>query len=251
MENTAHRAIAVVGVGAVLPDAPNVAAFWNNLKTSRYSISDVSPDRWDPALYYDPDPSAPDKSYSKIGGWVRDYEWDPMKWKIAIPPRVADAMDGGQKWAVACTRQALVDYGYPNRKIDLDRTAVILGNAMAGEQHYFTVLRIYFPEYARELSESTSFAALPESLRRDITRELHSRIAKRLPEVTEDTMPGELANCIAGRVANVFNFRGPNFTADAACASAMAAITAASEGLVANDYDLAVAGGIDRNMGAS
>ena len=64
-------AIAIVGVGAVLPDALDVPAFWENLKTGRYSISEVTPDRWDPAKYYDPDPKAPDKSYSKIGGWVR------------------------------------------------------------------------------------------------------------------------------------------------------------------------------------
>ena len=38
---------------------------------------------------------------------------------------------------------------------------------------------------------------------------------------------------------------------DAACASAMAAISAALEGLVAKEFDLAVTGGIDRNMGAS
>jgi acyl transferase domain-containing protein len=35
MENTAHRAIAIVGAGAVLPDAPNVAAFWQNISTVR------------------------------------------------------------------------------------------------------------------------------------------------------------------------------------------------------------------------
>ena len=63
------------------------------MKNGRYSISEVTPDRWDPALYYDPDHSAPDKTYSKIGGWVREYEWDPMKWRLPIPPRVADAMD--------------------------------------------------------------------------------------------------------------------------------------------------------------
>ena len=51
MENTAHRAIAIVGTGAVLPDAPNVAAFWSNVKNGRYSITDVTPDRWDPAFY--------------------------------------------------------------------------------------------------------------------------------------------------------------------------------------------------------
>ena len=32
-------------------------------------------------------------------------------------------------------------------------------------------------------------------------------------------MPGELANVMAGRIANLFNFRGPNFTTDAACTS--------------------------------
>ncbi len=41
MENTSYRAIAIVGVGAVLPDAPNVAAFWKNVKDGRYSISEV------------------------------------------------------------------------------------------------------------------------------------------------------------------------------------------------------------------
>ena len=132
MENTAYRAIAIVGAGAILPDAPNVAAFWENIKNGRYSISEVAPERWDPALYYDSDPSAPDKTYSKIGGWVRDFSWDPMKWHLPVPPRVVDAMDGAQKWAIACTRQALEDYGYPQRPLDADRTAVILGNAMAG-----------------------------------------------------------------------------------------------------------------------
>src|SRR5208337_2619826 len=251
MENTAHRAIAVVGAGAVLPDAPNVAAFWQNVKNGRYSISEVSPDRWDPASYYDPDHSVPDKTYSKIGGWVREHVWDPMAWRLPIPPRVADAMDSSQKWGISCTRDALEDYGYPKRPLNTDRTAVILGNAMGGEKHYFTVMRVLFPEYARELGESASFAALPESIRRDITRELHERMGTRLPEITEDSMPGELANCIAGRIANVFNFHGPNYVCDAACASAMAAISSAAEGLVQHDFDVAVTGGIDRNMGVS
>ena len=251
MEDTSYQAIAIVGAGAVLPDAPNVPAFWNNLKNGRYSVTEVTPDRWDPALYYDSDRTVPGKTYSKIGGWVREFEWDPLKWRIAVPPRVADAMDQGQKWAVACVREALEDYGYPKRPMDLDRTAVILGNAMGGERHYLTSLRIYFPEYERELEGSASFSALPEAVRREINRELHKRIAARLPDTTEDTMPGELANCIAGRVANLFNFHGPNFTTDAACASAMAAVSTAVKGLVANEFDVAITGGIDRNMGVS
>src|SRR5271167_3375154 len=250
MENTAHRAIAIVGVGAVLPDAPNVPAFWENVKNSRYSVTEVTLDRWDPAFYYDPDPSAPDKTYSKIGGWVREAPWDPMKWHLPIPPRVVEGMDGAQKWAIACTREALEDYGYPKRPFDLDRTAVILGNAMAGEKHYRTSFRVFFPECAHELSESASFAALPVASRNNITRELHDRMAQLLPEITEDSMPGELANCIAGRIANIFNFHGPNYVCDAACASAMAAISSAVEGLIQIDFDAVITGGVDRNMGA-
>jgi len=251
MENTSYRAIAIVGAGAILPDAPSVPAFWENIRNGRYSITEVNRERWDPELYYDPDPKAPDKTYSKIGGWVRDFTWDPVKWHVPVPPRVVDAMDGAQKWAIACTREALEDYGYPKRPLDPDRTAVILGNAMAGEKHYLTALRIYFPEYARELEGIASFAALPEPLRSEINRELHGRIVKHFPEITEDSMPGELANCIAGRIANLFNFHGPNYVCDAACASAMAAISSAVEGLVERDFDAVITGGIDRNMGAS
>jgi len=250
MESTAQRAIAIVGAGAILPDAKNVPAFWENVKAGRYSISEVTKDRWDPALYYDADHSVPDKTYSKIGGWVREYDWEPVKWHLPVPPRVVEAMDDAQKWAIACTREALEDYGYPHRPLNPDRTAVILGNAMAGEKHYLTALRVFFPEYAGELEASPSFAALPDSLRREITRELRERMAKHLPQITEDSMPGELSNCLAGRIANLFNFHGPNFVVDAACASAVAALNAAAEGLIENDFDVAVTGGIDRNMGA-
>ncbi len=250
MEDTSYRAIAIVGVGAILPDAPNVATFWQNIKNSRYSITEVTPDRWDSNSYYDADPNAADKTYSKIGGWVREYTWDPMKWHLPIPPRVADAMDVAQQWAVACTREALEDYGYPKRPLDLDRTAVILGNAMAGEKHYLSSVRIFFPEYAHELDDTASFAGLPEATRRHIQSEFRDRIGQRYAPITEDTMPGELANCMAGRIANLYNFHGPNFVCDAACASAMAAISAAIEGLVQNNFDVAVTGGVDRNMGA-
>jgi acyl transferase domain-containing protein/NAD(P)-dependent dehydrogenase (short-subunit alcohol dehydrogenase family)/acyl carrier protein len=250
MESTAHRAIAIVGVGAILPDAPNAPAFWSNVKTGRYSINDVPADRWNPKFYYDADTVAPDKTYSKIGGWVREYTWDPMKWKLPIPPRVSDAMDPAQQWAIACTREALEDYGYPKRVLDLDRTAVILGNAMAGEKHYLTSLRVFFPEYAHELEESSGFAALPESVRAEITEQFHERMSRHIAPITEDSMPGELANCMAGRIANLYNFHGPNYICDAACASAMAAIKSAMEGLIENDFDVVVTGGIDRNMGA-
>ena len=243
------RAVAIVGVGAVLPDAPNAHAYLENLREGRYSISEVPDDRWNPDYYYDPDPTTPAKTYSTIGGWVNDYEWDPLGWRLPLPPKVTDAMDRTQKWAIVASREALADYGYPNQPLDADRTAVVFGNAMGGEQHYLTTLPIYFPEYAEELREAPSFASLPEDVRGRILEELNTAVLNHFPPTTEDTMPGELGNIVAGRVANLFNFHGPNFITDAACASALAAIDAAIEGLENNDYDAVLTGGIDANMG--
>ena len=250
MTDSLDHAVAIVGVGAIMPDAPDAAGFWHNVTTGRYSISEVDPQRWDPALYFDPDPKATEKTYSKIGGWVREWTWDPFGWKLPIPPKVGDGMDDAHKWAVACTRMALIDAGWPDRPLDLDRTAVIIGNALSGEKHYLTAMRIMFPDLARELEHAASFAALPADVRSTIEGELHANLDAWLPVVSEDTMPGELGNCIAGRIANLFNLHGPNFTTDAACASALAAMDATVDGLLAHEFDVAITGGVDRNMGA-
>ena len=148
--------IAVVGVGAIMPDAVDAEAFWANITGGRYSISDVPPERWDPALYYSADHAEPDKTYSAIGGWVRDYPWDPIRWKLPIPPKVADQMDDGQRWAISAARSALVDAGWPDWNVDPDNVAVVIGNAIGGEKHYESNMRIELPEMLRDLESSPS-----------------------------------------------------------------------------------------------
>ncbi|MDR3574305.1 MAG: SDR family oxidoreductase [Anaerolineaceae bacterium] len=244
-----HKAVAIVGLGAILPDAPDVPSFWKNVQTGRYSISEVPPERWDPNAYFSTDLSEPDKTYTKIGGWVRGFKMDLLKWGIPIPPTTLSLIDQSQQWAIAASRQALLDYGYQQRKFDPLRTAVIFGNAMAGENHYATSLRVRAPQYMKALSEVPEFQNLPPAVQQALLAGMQAGIRRQVPAVTEDTMPGELSNVIAGRVANIFNLSGPNFVTDAACASSFAALQAAIAGLVENQFDMALTGGIDRNMG--
>ncbi|HEU4492132.1 MAG TPA: beta-ketoacyl synthase N-terminal-like domain-containing protein, partial [Jiangellales bacterium] len=251
MNDQPSTPIAVVGIAAIMPDAPDAAAFWQNICDGRYSISDVPPERWDPGLYYDPDHAAPDMTYSKIGGWVREFPWEPRAWRLPIPPTVAAQMDQGQQWAVAASRAAMVDAGWPDWDVDPERVAVIFGNAIGGEKHYQTTLRIHVPEYVRALDAAPSFGALPPDVRAAVVEEFRRGFLADYPVINEDTMPGELSNVMAGRVSNLFNLRGPNFTTDAACASGLAAMSAAVQGLVAGEYDAAITGGVDRNMGVN
>ena len=119
---TQPEPIAIVGISAIMPDAPTAQDFWSNIRGGRYSISDVPTDRWDPELYYDADPyTTEDKTYSRIGGWVREFPWEPMAWKLPIPPSVAAHFDEGQMWSVSAARSALLDAGWPDWGVDSDR----------------------------------------------------------------------------------------------------------------------------------
>ena len=123
---------------------------------------------------------------------------------------------------------------------------MIIGNAIGGEQHYRTNLRIQFPAFARDAGGSPVVCRAAADVRDAVLAETRASFLDRFEEITEDTMPGELANVLAGRVANLFNFRGPNFTADAACASGLAAMSTATQ-LQAGDFDAVITGGIDSN----
>ncbi|MEZ4539853.1 MAG: SDR family NAD(P)-dependent oxidoreductase [Chloroflexota bacterium] len=247
--NSADRAIAIVGVGAILPDAPSAAAFWNNVVGKHYSITETPPDRWSVADYYDPDPKAPDKTYTKIGAWVQGFAFD---WKrFRMPPKVAESMDEAQQWAVTIAADALADYGYPERPLDTERTGVILGTAMGGELHYTTSQRIFFPEYVRWLRNTPEFHKLSPAAQMALVEQFHEALQQDIPPITEDSMPGELANIVSGRVANILNLRGPNYITDAACASSFAAVEAAVQLLTEHKVDAVLTGGVDRNMGVN
>ena len=148
--------VAIVGMSAIMPDAPNGDAFWDNISGGKYSISPTPADRWDQALYYDEDHSVPDKTYSVIGGWVREFDWNPIAWRLPVPPMVATQMDEGQRWAISAARAALTDAGWPGWPVETDRVAVILGNALGGEKHYASSMRIRLPEMLRRLEESAT-----------------------------------------------------------------------------------------------
>ncbi len=81
--------IAIVGLGAIMPEAPTASAFWANITEGRYCITDVPKDRWDPDLYYDPDPRATGKSYSRIGDGSANSRGTPSAGASRCHPRSA------------------------------------------------------------------------------------------------------------------------------------------------------------------
>ncbi|MBA2665313.1 MAG: SDR family NAD(P)-dependent oxidoreductase [Bradymonadaceae bacterium] len=243
-------AIAIIGVGARMPGAHSAPAFWQNIVNGVYAIGEVPTNRWDASLYYDADPGEPDKTYSKIGGWVTDFTFDRRAFRL--PPKVVESMDITQQLTLEAAREALADAGYLDADFDRDRCAVILGNALGGDLRDTTNQRILYPEFGRVLQNVLVEAAagrLSEREQQALLDMVEARFKQGKLQISEDSMPGELANIVAGRVAQSFDLRGPNFITDAACASSLAALDAAVRGLRARQFDMALCGGADCAMG--
>ena len=243
--------IAIIGLGARLPGAMGVKTFWENVQNKVYAIRETPKDRWDPELYWDPDPEVPDKTYSKIGGWITDFEFDRKRYRI--PPMVIQSLDPTQTMCLETVHEALEDSGYLNKDFDRERCAVILGNAMGGDLRDRTNLRVAHAEFdmvMRQVMMEMASGKLSQTDMEKISELVEDRFKETLPTITEDSMPGELANVVAGRVASEFNLRGPNFITDAACASSLASVEQAVRGLQTGQFDMAVSGGVDRCMGA-
>ena len=239
--------IAVIGIGLRFPGSDSPEAFWDQIVSGRSGIRDVPTERWgDPNFYYDPDPKAPDKTYSRIGGFITDFEFDPLKFRI--PPSVAKQMDRTQQMAIACVGEALADAGLSPEKLKGRKVGIILGNSMGGESTDAFAQRVNLPKTLAHLDQSLAALDLDDATKESLIESFRSRYLADLPDITEDSLPGELANVISGRVANVFNLEGPNFTVDAACASSMAAVMNAAAALKDGKIDYAVTGGVDASM---
>ena len=238
--------IAIIGLGGIFPDANNIEAFWQNILEGRDSIGEVPVERWNPEFFYHPDREAPDRTYTKIGAFIRDFAFDSTRYKI--PPATAGKMDRTQQLAICAVDQALQDAKLSGEVLKEKKTAVILGNSMGGELTDLYALRIYAPWLADGLVRTPSFRDLPEESKRQVETSFQQLLGEAFPVVNEDSLPGELPNIISGRVASAFDLNGQNCTVDAACASSMAALTEAVRALRVGDVDVAITGGVDSNM---
>ena len=103
--------VAIVGIGCRYPggaDTPN--AFWQMIRSGVDSVSEVPSTRWDVDPIYDPDPSAPNKTNTRWGGFLDQVDqFDPQFFGIA--PREVATMDPQQRLLLEVTWEALEDAG--------------------------------------------------------------------------------------------------------------------------------------------
>jgi 3-oxoacyl-(acyl-carrier-protein) synthase len=197
-------AIAVVGMAARLPGAPDVAGFWDSLLGTGTAIAGVPPARWDCEQIYAPPGGGPNTSYSGVGGFIDHVDCFDQR-HFGIAPREAEAMDPMQRLFLQSVWSALEDAGINPRSLSGRRVGVFAG---VGNAEYTSLMR-------EARCDNDAYRAT-----------------------------GMALTLVANRVSYALNLRGPSQIVDTACSGSLVAVHRAIEQLRLGQCELAVAGGI-------
>lgn len=235
----ASAPIAIIGMACMFAQAPDLAAFWNNIIGAVDTIGEPLPN-WDAERYL-----ASGRIKTQYGGYLRElYRFDPREFGI-----MPNSMDGGepdQFLALRVARDALVDAGYFGPDVDHRDTGVILGHSTYLHRGQVTVIQT---DIVIDQTLEVLRAAMPQVDEAGLAR-VRAMLAKKIPPMNADTAPGLVPNVMTGRIANRLNLKGPNYLVDAACSSSLLAVGAAIDELRAGRSRMMLAGGVNASLPA-
>ncbi len=206
LEGTGKEPIALIGLGCRFPGgAHDPDAFWKLLLTGQDAIVETPANRWDVSAYYDPDPTAPGKTYSRHGGFLEQVEeFDPHF--FGISPREAASLDPQQRMLLEVSWEALEGAGLAPDRLYGTNAGVFIG--------------ISSFEYAARVIRSVDTTAIDPYFG-----------------------TGSALSAAAGRLSFTLGLTGPSMAIDTACSSSLVALHLACQSLQGRECDLALAGG--------
>jgi acyl transferase domain-containing protein len=229
---------AIIGMACLFPGAPDLDAYWKNLRAGFDAITEVPATRIDP-VFFDEKARGAERFYCRRGGFVDAFaSFDATS--FGVMPVAARGAEPDQLLALQVAARAMADAGYDTRPFARDRAAVILGRG-----GYAGSGRTRLEQHVRSSEQivATLHALLPDlppaelaRVKREFTSQLHAAGA--------DAAIGLVPNLAASRVANRLDLHGPAFTVDAACASALVAVDQGMRELESGRCDLVLCGGV-------
>ncbi|MBD0742358.1 SDR family NAD(P)-dependent oxidoreductase [Streptomyces sp. CBMA152] len=197
--------IAIIGMSGSFPQAPDLAAFWENLRDGKDCITQIPEDRWDWRAMHE-DPATPaNRRHVRWGGFLDAVDrFDPLF--FGISPREATAMDPQQRLLLTHVWNALEDAGLAPSSLAGSDTAVLVGTAPSG----------YGSLVLKEQQGEDGYAAT-----------------------------GVSGSVGPNRVSYLLDLHGPSEPVETACSSSLVALHRAVELLRSGASGLALVGGVN------
>lgn len=246
MLSNATTPIAVVGIGCRYPGSQSPKQLWGNILARRREFRQFPDQRLPASDYYDADRNVPDKIYTSRAAYIDGFDFDWIGRRI--PKKTFLGTDIVQWLALEVAEAALKDAGYSKESVPKDRTCVIVGNTLTGEQSRANSMRLRWPFVKRALLAAATANKLAAQATQKLVETMEPIYKSVFPEVDEDTLQGGLPNTVAGRVCNYFDLHGGGYNVDGACSSSLLAVCTAANHLASGEADIALAGGVDVSL---
>jgi enediyne polyketide synthase len=238
------NSIAVVGMACVFPGAHSPEDLFENILAGRRYFRKSPKERLPSEDYYDPDSSVAGKTYTDLMAVITDWTFDPLDYRI--PPVTYNATDLAHWLALYTSKVAIENANLSLENLDLTRVGVVLGNSLTGEFSRSHYLRFRWPYVERCLRKA--LISSPVNYVESTIEAFKQIYNAPLPEITEDSLAGNMSNTIAGRICNYFDFGAGGFTIDGACSSALLSTANACNVLMNNEMDIVITGGVDISL---
>ena len=118
--------IAVVGMACRFPGGATPDEFWDFLARGGDAVREIPPERWDVDAYYDRDPDAKGKMYTRFGAFISDFDHFSAGF-FGISPREAQFMDPQQRQLLEVHWEALENAGIVPQRISRQQVGVFVG----------------------------------------------------------------------------------------------------------------------------
>jgi len=237
--------IAIVGQGAVFPGALTVKAFADLLTTARDVTRDITPNRWNTDIYYDPRPGIAWRSPSRRAGIVEDFAYD---WRRhSISPKQLETADPLQFMILDTADQALDEAGYAGKPFDRTRTGVVVGTIIGDEFYTQLAVSLHLPELEQDLRRCCEERGLGSDEIARIVETFRNVFLERYTALRDES--GSFSSStLASRIAKSMDLMGGAFTLDAGEASSLAAVAVGRDLLLSGPCDLVFCAGAQRHL---
>ncbi len=241
--------IAIVGMACRYPDANNVKQLFENSLAQRRAFRRMPESRLG-AAYFDESGQAVDRAYARQAALINGFRFD-RDW-FRVSKASYEVTDMTHWLALTVAREAIESIRLKNsdKPIASEAVRVVVGNTLTGEFSRAHQMRLRWP-YVRKLVAQQLREEHPNLADSEIQRQLRTleaRYKSPFPVPNEEFLAGGLANTIAGRICNHFDFKGGGYTVDGACSSSLLAVTDACSALLTGDADMVLAGGVDLSL---
>ena len=230
-----HDRIAITGMSIVNTLGKSPEEVWAASLAMKSGITQVPPSRWDHALYYDPRPHMPDKTYCRVGAFL-DFPIDRNE--LGIPPHDFRSMTEATRISMWLADRAIRASGILTSDIPRERIAVLISQN-SGEAAG-TLPNIIIRAYVHDILAGIKRAVdLTPDQQKAVEQEIKS--GRMAPDDT--TLLGRLNCAAAGFICKQYGFMGPSHAVSAACATSLVALHSAIQMIQNGIIDAAVIGG--------